>query len=130
MAGTGTISPYERLGGDGFVTRFVARFYALMDSLPEARACRAAHGVDLAPARRKLHDYLTGWLGGPPLFVERHGPVMLRRRHLPFAIGADAVAGWLVCFNRAWSELVDDAEISATLLPQIEAMARHVRNRD
>lgn len=121
---------YDRLGGDAFVSRFVDRFYALMDTLPEARATRAAHGPSLAEARQKLYEYLTGWLGGPPLFVERHGPVLLRRRHLPFAIGPMEVAGWLACFHSAWGELVDDAEISAKVVPQVEMMARHMQNRD
>lgn len=121
---------YDRLGGDAFVTAFVERFYALMDTLPEARATRGAHGPSLADARQKLYEYLTGWLGGPNLFVERHGPVLLRRRHLPFSIGDAEVAGWLACFHTAWAEMVDDAEISAKIVPQVEMMARHMKNRD
>ncbi len=30
-----------------------------------------------------LFEYLTGWTGGPPLFVNRRGAPMLRARHLP-----------------------------------------------
>lgn len=121
---------YVRLGGDAFVHRFVDRFYALMDTLPEAQATRAAHGLSLAEARQKLYEYLTGWLGGPPLFTDRHGPVLLRRRHLPFSIGDAEVAGWLACFHQAWRELVDDDAVSAKVLPQVEMMARHMKNRD
>ena len=36
-------TPYEIMGGEEGVRRFVDRFYAVMDELPEAKACRAIH---------------------------------------------------------------------------------------
>jgi hemoglobin len=121
------ITPYERLGGETWVRAFVERFYTLMDTLPEAEACRAVHPPNLFNARQKLYEYLTGWLGGPPLFVERHGAPMLRRRHFVAPIGAEETEGWLICFRRAVAETVPD-DLAAIFMPKIEALAQHMQN--
>ncbi len=122
-------TPYERLGGEDAVRRFTRRFYALMDREPEALAARAIHPADLAESEQKLFEYLTGWLGGPPIFVERRGPPMLRARHLHAPIAGPEIAAWLHCFRRAWAETFDDAELTAHILPQVEKLALHMRNR-
>lgn len=123
-----TDSAYERIGGAQGVRRFTRRFYALMDSLPEAAACRAIHPASLDGSEEKLFEYLTGWLGGPPLFVEKHGPPMLRARHLRAPIGDAEIAGWLACFRRAWAETVKDEALTAVVMPRIEGLALHMRN--
>jgi len=121
-------TPYERIGGEAAVRAFTRRFYDLMDSLPEAAACRALHPPSLVSAEQKLFEYLTGWLGGPPLFTDKYGHPMLRRRHLHVAIGPAEIEGWLVCFRQAWAETVDDVEVSAAVCPQIERLALHMHN--
>jgi hypothetical protein len=40
-----------------------------------------------AGSRDKLFMFLSGWMGGPDLFVEKFGHPRLRGRHMPFAIG-------------------------------------------
>lgn len=120
---------YDRIGGAPTVDRLVARFYELMDTLPEAAACRAVHPPSLDGSAEKLRWYLTGWLGGPPLFVERRGAPMLRRRHFVAAIGPEERDGWLVCFRRAWAETIDDATVTALVMPQVESLAHHMVNR-
>ena len=93
------LTPYERLGGEAAVRKLVDRFYDLMDALPEARGIRELHPPDLAGSRDKLFKFLSGWLGGPPLYVEEYGHPRLRARHLPFPIGEaerDAWLTWLV----------------------------------
>ena len=123
-------TPYDRVGGAAGVRRLVARFYALMDTLPEAAAARAVHAADLGPSEEKLFMYFSGWLGGPPLYVERYGHPMLRRRHLHAAIGGAEIEAWLLCFRQAWAEVVEDEALTAVLMPQIENLARHMRTRE
>lgn len=123
------VSPYDLLGGAEGVRRLVVRFYALMDELPEAAACRAIHPADLGESRQKLFEYFSGWLGGPPLFVERRGPPMLRARHLHAAIAGPEIEGWLACFRQAWRETVAHPGLTEALMPKIEALALHMRNR-
>ncbi len=79
MAEGETTTLYEAIGGDEAVKALTERFYVLMDTLPEAARCRALHPDDLTGSREKLYLYLTGWLGGPPVYVERYGHPMLRR---------------------------------------------------
>ncbi|MBK1657433.1 group II truncated hemoglobin [Paracraurococcus ruber] len=122
-------TPYDRIGGEAGIRRLVGRFYALMDTLPAAAACRAIHPASLAGSEQKLFEYLTGWLGGPPLFVERHGPPMLRRRHLHAPIAGPEIEGWLLCFRQAWADTVTDAALTEAVPPQVEGLARHMRNR-
>jgi len=55
-----TVSLYEAIGGEPVVEKLVARFYELMDTLPEAKACRDIHPPSLEGSAQKLFLYLTG----------------------------------------------------------------------
>ena len=123
------LTPYQRIGGEAGVRKLTRRMYALMDQLPEAAAVRAIHPPELADSEQKLFEFLSGWLGGPPLFTERRGAPMLRARHLPFAIGMDEASGWLACFHQAMEETVADADLREFLWSRIEPLALHMRNQ-
>jgi len=122
-------TPYARIGGDAGIRRLVDRFYQLMDELPEAYAARKLHPADLAESGDKLFDFLSGWLGGPQRFVEKHGHPMLRRRHLPYAIGPRERDEWLLCMRTALAETVADAELRNALYAQFAQLGEHMRNR-
>jgi hemoglobin len=97
-------TPYELMGGEGGVRELVDRFYDLMDFEPGYRELRLVHGSTLESAREKLFLFLSGWLGGPPLYMDRYGHPMLRARHLPFAIGMLERDQWLACMAQAMEE--------------------------
>ena len=99
-----TTTPYEILGGAEGVRALVDRFYDLMDELPEAADIRAMHPEDLAESREKLYLFLSGWTGGPPLYMQKHGHPRLRARHLPFPIGIAERDAWMLCMTRALEE--------------------------
>jgi len=122
-------TPYETLGGEDFVRTFCARFYELMDSLPGAAACRAVHPASLDRARQRLYEYLTGWLGGPPLYTSQYGHPRLRMRHMVAPIGEAEITGWLLCFHQAWEELAPPTEHSAAIVQRVEALAWHMANK-
>lgn len=122
-------TPYLRIGGESGLRRMTRRMYALMDTLPEAAAVRRLHPPSLEGSEQKLFEFLSGWLGGPPLFTERHGAPMLRARHLPFAIGMDEINGWLLCFHQAMHETVQDEALRDFLWSRIEPLALHMRNQ-
>lgn len=121
-------TPFELIGGEPGVRRLVDRFYDLMDSEPEAQGIRTMHPPDLASSREKLHLFLVGWLGGPPLYVERIGPPMLRARHLPFPIGESERDAWLRCMDQALDEQEMPAELRDFLRERFAAIADHMRN--
>ncbi|NBC37158.1 globin [Novosphingobium sp. FSY-8] len=122
-------TPYATLGGEPFVRALVARFYALMDSLPQAAACRAVHPPSLDRAQEKLFEYLTGWLGGPPLYTDKYGHPRLRMRHFVAPIGPAEINGWLICFRQAWGELVPPSPMADEILTRVEALGWHMANQ-
>lgn len=122
-------TPFEMIGGEAGVRRLVDRFYDLMDAESEAAGIRALHPSSLDSSREKLWLFLVGWLGGPPLYMERVGPPMLRARHLPFPIGEPERDAWLWCMNRAVDEQEMPAELRDFLRDRFRAMADHMRNR-
>jgi len=126
---TEQFTDYQRIGGEAKVRELVRRFYELMDALPEAYGIRKLHAADLQSANDKLFMFLSGWLGGPQLFVEAFGHPMLRRRHLPFAIGDVERDQWMLCMNQALDEVVEDAALRAALSEAFSKVADHMRNR-
>jgi hemoglobin len=120
---------YERIGGEGKVHQLVTRFYDHMDELPEAWDIRKLHGDDLSNSRQKLFDFLSGWMGGPQLYVEKHGHPMLRRRHLPFPIDSSARDQWMHCMQLALDEVVEDARLRQELYQAFLKVADHMRNQ-
>jgi hemoglobin len=122
-------SPYAQIGGEAAVRRLVHRFYALMDSLPEAWEIRRMHPEDLSGSEEKLFMFLSGWLGGPPLFEQAHGHPRLRARHLPFTITRTERDQWLMCMRLALDEVLPDSPLRPRLWAAIEGLADHMRNR-
>jgi len=127
---TRQVTPYELLGGDEGVRRLVDRFYDSMDAAPEAAHVRALHAKSLKASREKLYLFLTGWTGGPQLYMERFGHPRLRMRHLPFAIGTRERDEWLWCMDRAIDEQEMPDALRRHLRDRFHALADHMRNQD
>jgi hemoglobin len=122
-------TPYALLGGDAAVRALVERFYDLMDLEPQYAELRALHAPDLAHAREKLYLFLSGWLGGPSLYIERYGHPMLRRRHLPFPIGTRERDQWMACIEQAMVEQGVAADLRARRREAFFQTADWMRNR-
>ncbi len=123
------VTHYLRIGGEEKVRALVQRFYALMDELPEAYGIRKLHGADLQSASEKLFKFLSGWMGGPQLYVEEYGHPMLRMRHFPFAIGDTERDQWMLCMRQALDDVVEDADLRKELADAFEKVAHHMRNK-
>lgn len=123
-------TPYELLGGAQGVRTLVERFYQIMDTLPEAVRIRALHPADLSSSTDKLYKFLSGWLGGPPLYVEEFGHPMLRARHLPFPIETADRDAWLLCMKCALDEVQLEPLARMQLDQAFYKTADHMRNRD
>ncbi|MEO7521087.1 MAG: group II truncated hemoglobin [Gemmatimonas sp.] len=119
---------YELLGGEAGIRQLVDRFYELMDTAPEAIHARALHATSLKASREKLFMFLTGWTGGPQLYVEKHGHPRLRMRHFPFAIASRARDEWLWCMDRSLSEHPMPGEVRDLLRTRVHDLADHMRN--
>lgn len=132
-AGNSKSTFFELLGGEengvANIRQLVETFYDVMESDPKAQAIRAMHPEDLTSAREKLFMFLTGWTGGPQLYIERYGHPFLRRRHLPFAIDESARDQWMYCMIRAMEQLGYDDKLMTKLGEQLYGVADFMRNR-
>ena len=122
-------NPYQLLGGEAGVRALCARFYTIMDTMSEARGIRAMHGESLDPIREKLFEYLSGWMGGPPLYSQRTGTVCLTHPHAPYAIGAAERDAWLACMERALEEVGASTELKDMLREPLFRVADMLVNR-
>ncbi len=122
-------TPFQILGEQG-IRDLVNAFYDIMDSLPEAADVRKMHAQDLTPMKEKLVDYLTGWMGGPPVYHQKHGTVCMTEPHEPFAIGPVERDQWLLCMDKALEQIGASAELKEMLKVPMFRVADAVRNRE
>lgn len=123
-------SPYELLGGEAVVRRLVDTFYDQMDEDPEFFGIRKLHPASLAASRDKLFMFLTGWLGGPPLYTSEFGHPRLRARHLPFAIGEAERDQWMACMAKALEVVGIELSMRERLIASFANTADWMRNRE
>lgn len=120
-------SPYEEIGGETAVRELAERFYDRIDA--GAPTLRAMLPSDDSVSRQKLYEFLSGWMGGPDLYVEKRGHPRLRMRHFPFQIGVDEVAEWLRCMGEAMDELAVTGPLRTFLDDRFAQSAHWMRNR-
>ena len=126
-------SLYDLLGGEPEATNqireIVEAFYDVMDGDEKAKTIRQMHPEDLTSSREKLFMFLTGWTGGPQLYIERYGHPFLRRRHLPFKIGEEERDQWIYCMTKGMLNLKMDEKKIKALLNALYPIADFMRNQ-
>jgi hemoglobin len=100
-----------------------------MDSSPEAKDIRALHAASLKSSREKLFMFLSGWSGGPSIYIEKYGRPQLRRRHMPFSIGEVERDQWLWCMKQAIDEGDFLPAVKEHLKTRLSEVADFMRNR-
>ncbi|MGQ0443173.1 MAG: group II truncated hemoglobin [Methylophilaceae bacterium] len=124
---------YDLLGGaetgTAKIRELVDTFYDVMEIDPKAQAIRVLHPADLTVAREKLFMFLTGWMGGPQLYIERYGHPFLKRRHLPFSIDESARDQWMYCMVKAIEQLDLEQRLMTKLTEQLYGVADFMRNQ-
>ncbi len=123
-------SLYEQIGGEVPLRKLVDDFYDAMASYPYTQGILALHPADLTQSRQKLFEFLSGWTGGPQLFVQKHGHPRLRARHLPFKIGIAERDQWLLCFHAALKKSAFSEALQDHLWGLISNLADHMRNQE
>lgn len=121
---------YQSLGEATAVRNIVDRFYDLMDQDPRFAKIRELHPKNLNGSREKLYMFLSGWLGGPSLYIERFGHPRLRMRHLPFSIGEEERDQWMTCMSQALDDLNVTGALKRQLIDALSRTADHMRNRE
>jgi hemoglobin len=121
-------TPYDRIGGAEGVRKLVDRFYDHMSEQPIAATILKMHPESLLGTREKFFEYLSGWLGGPQLYVEKRGHPRLRMRHFNFQIDQAAGEAWMHCMRLALEETVQDGLLREMLRGSFQRVADHMRN--
>lgn len=118
---------FERIGAEAGVARLVDAFYTHMAEAPDLAPLLALH-PNLAHARERLYEYLVGWTGGPPLYVQKHGHPRLRMRHMHVRIDRTQVGLWMRCMDHALAATIDDDEARGLLHANFDRLAAHMQN--
>lgn len=108
---------FERIGGKKVIDRIVDDFYHIMSTDPFAKDCLKTHeGRDIKESGEKLKAFLSGWTGGPQLYLEKYGHPRLRMRHFPFQIGLKEGEQWLYCMKKALERSSVEGEVQDQLM--------------
>lgn len=122
---------FEKLGGNAGISKIVEDFYHIMETDPLAQDCHATHhGRDLKNSAEKLKAFLSGWTGGPQLYLEKYGHPRLRMRHAPFSITKTEAAQWLYCMREALGRTQLTIQEQAQILKAFENVTTMLINRE
>jgi hemoglobin len=122
-------SVFEMIGGAEKLRSMIDRFYDLMDLEPEFAGLRALHPPTLDNSRDKTYKFLSGWSGGPNLYIEQYGHPMLRARHMPYAIGISERDQWLRCMALAMQDIAIEETLQERLMASFFQTADWMRNK-
>ncbi len=120
-------TPYEAIGGETGVRTLAEAFYdRIRDDSP---LLREMHPPDDSESREKFFEFLSGWLGGPQLYIAKRGHPRLRMRHMPFPIDEEAVDAWLGCMDSAMTDCGIEDPLRSFLTERFTHTAMFMRNR-
>ncbi len=120
---------YELIGGADKLREMVDRFYDLMQLEPEFAGVNGMHPKPNDSSRDKLFWFLSGWMGGPNLYIEQFGHPRLRARHLPFSIGVSERDQWLRCMAWAMQDVGIEEGLQQHLMNSFYQTADWMRNK-
>jgi hemoglobin len=108
---------YSRIG-PAKLREIVQAFYPLVKADP---LLTDLFPENLSETMNKQEAFLSGFLGGPPLYHQTYGNPMLRYRHREFPITPARAKAWFACFSDAVYSVDLSLETQTELL---EAIAR------
>jgi len=124
-------TPYEKLGGEAGIRRLVKAFYDIVESDSAGLPLVAMHnlGNGLAHARQAQFEFLSGFFGGPQLYVEAHGHSNVRKMHEHLAVTAVERDSWLTCMDKALKAHGLDENTQRLFLNHFTRVANMLVNR-
>lgn len=123
----GAATPFDAIGGADRVQELASVFYDVIED--DSPVLRAMLPDDTARTRQVFSEFMSGWLGGPPLYMERHGHPQLRMRHARFDIGREEASEWMRCMRLTFDRLELDEGVRSFLDDRLGALALHLVNR-
>ncbi len=120
---------FDEIGGYSKIKELVDRFYDLMELESQFAELRKVHPIQLDSSREKLTMFLSGWTGGPNLYIEKYGHPKLRARHLPYPINLEMRDQWLRCMGQAMNDVQIPEPLWERLLKAFFDTADWMRNQ-
>lgn len=123
---------YDRLGGEPGIRKLVDIFYDIVENEPEGHDLNILHlrGHGVAHSRIEQFNFLSGFLGGPKLYTEKHGHSNVRRMHDHVVINANARDSWLNCMQLALERCGTDASTKNDVMTHFKAVAKILKNTE
>jgi hemoglobin len=123
---------YDRVGGEAGLRTLVETFYDIVEFEPEGRELHLLHlrGHGVAHSRIEQFAFLSGFLGGPRLYVEKYGHSNVREMHAHVEIGASERDAWLNCMSIAIDRVGLPPAVKKDLMTNFTRVAFMLKNRD
>jgi hemoglobin len=118
---------YQAAGELAGLTKLVDAFYDFMEALPEAEIIRSMHREDLEESRKKLAYFLSGWLGGPKLYAQHFGSIIIPKAHRHLSIGHKEAEAWILCMQKAVDIQPYEQSFKVYLIEQLRVPAERIR---
>jgi hemoglobin len=118
------LSLYEQIGATK-LRKIVQSFYPLVKADP---LLTDLFPENLSETMNKQEAFLTGFLGGPPLYHQTYGHPMLRGRHMKFQITVERAQAWFECFSEAVKSVDLEPKVRAELLEAVGRVAAAMVN--
>lgn len=122
---------YDLVGGEKGLRNLVETFYDIVEFEAEGRLLHVLHlrGHGVAHSRIEQFNFLSGFFGGPSLYVQRYGHSDVRQMHEHVEINAEAKEAWLNCMSIAIDRVGLPADTKARLLAPFARVATVLVNQ-
>lgn len=117
-------SIYDRLGEE-YLKIMVDNFYV---HVMEDDSINHLFTTDMELVKKKQFLFLTGFLGGPSIYVAEYGHPKMRLRHMPHAITEKSAISWLKNMRKAIWELDIDDQLKIEIFNRFPKTAVHMVN--
>jgi hemoglobin len=110
----------------------VKAFYNVVENDPVGLPLLAMHnrGHGVSHAREAQFEFLSGFLGGPQLYIERHQHSNVKQMHAHLRIGSVERDAWLYCMKKALNDVGADVETKGILMQHFTRVAGALTTAD
>ena len=117
-------SIYHRLGEENLKV-MVDHFY---DHVMADDSINHLFTTDMELVKKKQFLFLTGFLGGPSLYVAEYGYPKMRLRHMPHKIDEKSAIAWLKNMRKAIWDLDIEESLKIEIFNRFPKTAAHMVN--
>lgn len=127
-----TGSLYNRVGGETGLRKLIEIFYDIIEFESQGRMLHLLHlkGHGVAHSRIEQFNFLSGFLGGPQLYIEKYRHSNVRDMHVHVEIDAAARDSWLECMLVAIDRVGLPTDVKDDLMSNLTRVAFQLQNKD